>query len=341
MTTDIILLAHGSGGRMMRELIEKTFLPILRGGYAGLGSDDSAVLPMPDAGEGARLAMTTDSYVVNPIFFPGGNIGDLAINGTVNDLAMSGATPLYITTGFIVEEGFPISDLETIIRTMKDAADKAGVSIVAGDTKVVDRGKADKLFINTAGVGVIPGGIAPSASGLRPGDRIIVSGTMGDHGIAVMSKREGLELGVDILSDCAPLNSLVRAMLGVCPEIHALRDPTRGGLATALNEFASESNVGILITEGAVPVNDAVRGACEILGLDPLYVANEGKLVAAVPPEFADAVLAAMRAHEYGHDAAIIGDVTDANPGKVLMKTFIGGTRIVDMLAGEVLPRIC
>lgn len=340
MTSDRVLLAHGSGGRMMHELIGRVFLPALTSGYPGLGSEDSAVLTLP-AHLGCRIAITTDSYVVSPAFFPGGNIGDLSVNGTVNDLAMSGAIPLYITAGFIVEEGFLFTGLEAVVRSMRQAADIAGVSIVAGDTKVVDRGKADGIFINTAGVGIVPDGINISASGLLPGDRIIVSGTLGDHGMAVMSIREGLSFGSDIRTDSAPLNSLVRDMLAVCPEVHAFRDPTRGGLAATLNEFAASSNVGVVIDESAVPVTDAVRGACELLGLDPMYVANEGKLVASVPAGRADAVLKAMRANPYGKDAAIIGEVIEDHPGKALIKTLIGGTRFLDMPAGEILPRIC
>jgi len=338
--TDKILLGHGSGGRMMRELIEGKLLPALTGGYARLGADDSAVLPMP-VGMGGRLAITTDSYVVNPIFFPGGDIGDLAVNGTVNDLAMSGATPLYITCGLIVEEGFLISDLMRVIASMRRAADEAGVSIVAGDTKVVDRGKADRLFVNTSGVGVVPDGIDVSSSNLRPGDKIIISGSIGDHGMAVMSVREGLEFGADLVSDTAPLNFLVRDILDVCPEVHAMRDPTRGGVTSTLCEFAASSKVGILLDEKVLPVKDTVRGACELLGLDPLYVANEGKLIAVVPPDKADAVLAAMRANRYGAGSAIIGEVTDGPAGRVMIKTLIGGTRVVDMLTGEQLPRIC
>jgi hydrogenase expression/formation protein HypE len=290
---------------------------------------------------GDRLAMTTDSYVVNPVFFPGGNIGDLAVNGTVNDLAMAGATPLYITSGFIVEEGLPLSELEEIVRSMKAAADEAGVKIVAGDTKVVDRGKADRIFINTAGVGVVPYGVKVSVRNIKAGDKIIVSGTIGDHGMAVMSKREGLGFESDIVTDSAPLNHLVREMLAVCPELHALRDPTRGGMASTLIEFAEESKVGIMLDEKTLPVTEAVRGACEILGLDPMFVANEGKLVAAVPADKAAEVLAVMRASKYGKDAVIIGEAVAEPVGKVLIKTFIGGTRIVDMLSGEQLPRIC
>jgi hydrogenase expression/formation protein HypE len=335
-----ILLGHGSGGRMMRELIGKFFLPALDSGLAGLGVEDSAVVPMP-SDAGARLAITTDSYVVNPIFFPGGNIGDLAVNGTVNDLSVAGARPLYITVGFIVEEGLPIDELSLIVRSIREAADKAGVTVAAGDTKVVDRGKADKIFINTTGVGIVPDGVKVSARNLAPGDKLILSGSVGDHGMAVMSVREGLGFEADILTDSAPLNSLVQDMLRVCPEVHAMRDPTRGGLASTLIEFAEESGVGIVIDEKSLPVKDAVRGACEILGLDPLYVANEGKLVASVPAGKADAVLAAMKKNPSGKDSVIIGEVVEEPRAKVLMKTLIGGTRIVDMLSGEQLPRIC
>ena len=335
---DKVMLGHGSGGRMMRELVEKHFLPAFGSGGTGLGVEDSAVLPMPTGG---RLAMTTDSYVVSPVFFPGGDIGDLAINGTVNDLAMAGATPLYITCGFIVEEGLPLTDLERIIASMAAAAAKAGVKIVAGDTKVVDRGKADGIFINTSGVGVVPDGVNVSARGVKPGDAIIVSGTIGDHGMAVMSRREGLEFDGEIYSDSAPLNGLVARMLAACPDIHAMRDPTRGGVTSTLVEFAEESKVCIVVDERALPVREAVRGACEILGLDPMLVANEGKLIAAVPKDKAEAVLAAMKEDEFGRDAVIIGEAVVDPPGKVYMKTLIGGTRIVDMLSGEQLPRIC
>ena len=336
MKPDKVLLGHGSGGRMMRELIESFFIPAF-GGNAGLGSEDSAVLDMPPG----RLAVTTDSYVVNPIFFPGGNIGDLAVNGTVNDLAMAGANPLYITCGFIIEEGLPLTDLKTIVASMKAAADTAGVKIVAGDTKVVDRGKADRIFINTSGVGVMPDGVSISSKNLKAADRIIISGTIGDHGMAVMAKREGLEFQSDIVSDSAALNGLVRKMLDVCPEIHALRDPTRGGVTSTLIEFAEESGVGIIIEEKSLPIREAVRGACEILGLDPLYVANEGKLIASVPADKAQAVLDAMKSDPLGKGAVIIGEVVAEPKDRVLMKTLIGGTRIVDMLSGEQLPRIC
>ncbi len=335
-----ILLGHGSGGRMMRELIEKFFIPAFSDGNAGLGSEDSAVLDLK-IGPGEKLAVTTDSYVVSPVFFPGGNIGDLAVNGTVNDLAMAGARPLYLTTGFIVEEGLPLSELEEIVDSMKEAAETAGVIIVAGDTKVVDRGKADRIFINTSGVGIVPAGVNISSKNLKPGDVIIISGTIGDHGMAVMSKREGLGFETDILSDSAPLNSLVSDILAVCPDVHAFRDPTRGGVTSTLIEFAEGSGVGIVIDEKTLPVTDSVRGACEILGLDPLYVANEGKLIASIPSGSAEAVLEVMKKNRYGVGSTVIGRVVADHPGRVLMKTLIGGTRIIDMLSGEQLPRIC
>jgi hydrogenase expression/formation protein HypE len=335
-----ILLGHGSGGRMMRELIERFFVPAFADGNTGLGSEDSAVLDL-EIRQGERLAVTTDSYVVSPVFFPGGNIGDLAVNGTVNDLAMAGAKPLYLTAGFIVEEGLPVSELAEIVGSMKEAAEAAGVIIVAGDTKVVDRGKADRIFINTSGVGVVPSGINISSKNLKPGDVIIISGSIGDHGMAVMSKREGLGFEADILSDSAPLNSLVADMLAVCPDIHAFRDPTRGGVTSTLIEFAEGSGVGIVVDEKTLPISDSVRGACEILGLDPLFVANEGKLIASVPAGKSEAVLEAMKKNRYGSGSVVIGKVVSDHPGRVLMKTLIGGTRIIDMLSGEQLPRIC
>jgi len=336
MTQDRILLAHGSGGQLSHELVERLFLkyfdnPIL----AGL--DDAAVVRV----SGPKLAFTTDSYVVNPIFFPGGDIGKLAICGTVNDLAMSGARPLYLSASFIIEEGLSLDDLERIVVSMRQAADEAGVEVIAGDTKVVNRGSADGLFINTTGVGIVPEQIGISGSNARPGDKVIISGTIGDHGIAIMSQREGLEFSAPLGSDCAPLNKLVAAMLEASAEIHCLRDPTRGGLATTLNEFAVQSGVGILIHEDRVPIRDAVRGACEMLGLDPLHVANEGKLVAVVGEADAERVLACMRRHPYGAEAAIIGEVRVEHPGRVVMKTLLGTSRLVDMLVGDLLPRIC
>jgi hydrogenase expression/formation protein HypE len=349
--SDKILLAHGSGGQLSHELVEHLFLryfdnPIL----ARL--DDAATFHVSrftfhvpgssNETSNLKLAFTTDSYVVSPIFFPGGDIGKLAVCGTVNDLAMSGATPLYLSAGFILEEGLELADLERVVVSMAATAQAAGVQIVTGDTKVVDHGKADKLFINTAGVGVVPAGVEISGDRARPGDVVILSGTVGDHGMTIMSQREGLRFDSPLVSDCAPLHGLVAAMLKVAPQaVRCLRDPTRGGLSTTLNEVAGKSGVGIEIEERAVPVRDAVRAACELLGLDPLYVANEGKLVAFVAPEAAGAVLATVRAHEYGREAAIIGQVTAEHAGRVVLRTALGARRILDMLAGEQLPRIC
>lgn len=330
-----IQLAHGSGGKLSHELIEKYFLPYFKNPFLEL-LNDQAVFDVH-----SRVAFTTDSYVVDPIFFPGGNIGDLAINGTVNDLSMAGAKPLYLSAGFILEEGFPIKELEKILSSMKEAADKAGVIIVTGDTKVVNKGKADKIFINTSGIGVIEKPVNISANNLKIGDKIIISGAIGEHGIAVMAKREGLEFEKEIRSDTAPLNSLVADMLAVSTDIHALRDPTRGGLATILKEFAISSNVGIVIYEDKIPIKDEVSGACEILGLDPLFVANEGRLIAAVSPESSEIVLKAMRKNKYGKGAEIIGEVASEHKGTVILKTRIGGKRMIDMLMGEQLPRIC
>ena len=330
-----ILLAHGSGSRLSHELIEKNLLPPLSNPLLAK-LDDSAVFDI----EG-RLAFTTDSYVVSPIFFPGGDIGRLAICGTINDLAVSGATPLYLSLSLIIEEGLALDELSKIVSSIKAAAEEAGVKIVTGDTKVVNRGSADKLFINTSGIGIVPRGIDISGANAKVGDKVILSGTIGDHGIAVMSQREGLKFSVPVKSDCAPLNKLVSQMLEASTKIHCLRDPTRGGLATTLNEFAKQSKVSIRIEEAEIPVHDGVRGACELLGFDPLYVANEGKLVAIVDPQDADRILAKMKQNLYGADAAIIGEVTDEHKGRVVMKTRLGASRIVDMLSGELLPRIC
>ncbi|MBN1693015.1 MAG: hydrogenase expression/formation protein HypE, partial [Dehalococcoidales bacterium] len=288
-----------------------------------------------------RLAFTTDSYTVNPIFFPGGDIGKLAVCGTVNDLAMSGAKPLYLSLAFIIEEGLPLADLKKILASIKKAADESGVKIVTGDTKVVDKGGADKLFINTAGVGIVPEGVDISASNAKPGDKIILSGTIGDHGIAVLSQREGLKFKTPVPSDCAPLQELVADMLSVTKNIHCMRDPTRGGIATTLNDFAEKSGAGIIIEEEKVPVAKAVLAACELLGLDPLYIANEGKLAAIVPAKDADSVLAAMKENKYGRNACIIGEVVAEHPGRVIMKTSLGASRIIDVPVGELLPRIC
>jgi hydrogenase expression/formation protein HypE len=298
--------------------------------------EDSAVIEIK-----GRMAFTTDSYTVQPLFFPGGDIGKLSVCGTVNDLSMSGAKPLYLSLAFIIEEGLPVSDLKKIIESIAAAAAEAGVTIVTGDTKVVGKGGADKLFINTAGVGAVPDGVNISAANARPGDKVIVSGNIGDHGIAVMSQREGLKFSSPIPSDCAPLNGLVAAMLAVTNDIHCMRDPTRGGLAVTLNDFAEKSGVGIMVEETKLPIAKAVLGACELLGLDPLHIANEGKLVAVVPPGKAAAVLKAMQHHKYGQDAAIIGEVVKDHPTRVVMHTSLGASRIIDMPVGELLPRIC
>jgi hydrogenase expression/formation protein HypE len=332
---DKILLAHGSGGKLSHELVEKNFLQTLDNPILAK-LDDSAVFDF-----NGRLAFTTDSYVVNPIFFPGGDIGKLAVNGTVNDLAMSGAKPLYLSLAFIIEEGLPQSELEQIVDSVQKAAEEAGVKIVTGDTKVVHRGSADKLFINTAGIGIIPAGVDISGSNAKPGDKVLLSGPIGDHGIAVLSQREGLSFSTQLKSDCAPLNSLVAEMLTASPNIHCLRDPTRGGLATTLNELAKQSGVSIRIEEEKIPVREEVLAACEMLGFDPLYVANEGRLVAIVPAEEAENVLLAMRGNHYGKDVAIIGEVRAGNPGRVVMKTRLGSSRIIAMLVGDLLPRIC
>jgi hydrogenase expression/formation protein HypE len=345
MSEKVIQMAHGSGGELSHDLVENLFLRYL--GNATLRRlDDSAVVELPPTAApkfAVQLALSTDSYVVSPLFFPGGDIGKLAVCGTVNDLSMSGARPLWLSAGFILEEGLALRDLERVVASMAATAEQAGVQVVTGDTKVVDRGSADRLFINTAGVGLVPRTVAIGGDRARPGDVVIVNGTIGDHGITIMTQREGLKFESPLVSDCAPLNGLVANLLGALPgeTIHCLRDPTRGGMATALNELAGQSNVGIEIDEGAVPVHDAVRGACELLGLDPLYVANEGKLVAIVAPEHAEAALAVMRGHAYGREAALVGQVTDTHPGRVVLRTTLGSRRIIDMLAGEQLPRIC
>jgi hydrogenase expression/formation protein HypE len=334
-----IVMGHGAGGKLSSELVEHLFLPAFRNpALASLG--DAALV---DVGN-ARLAYTTDSFVVRPLFFPGGNIGHLAVNGTVNDLAMSGAQPLYLSAGFILEEGMPIEQLGLIVEAMAAAASTAGVVLVAGDTKVVDRGHGDGVYINTSGIGLVPEGVRIGPHLAQPGDLVIVSGDVGVHGIAVMSVREGLEFGAPVVSDCAALNGLVADMLsapGGTAGIRVLRDPTRGGVASTLNEIAKASHVGINYHESKLPVPPAVAAACEMLGLDPVYVANEGKLVAIVAPEAAGVVLDVMRSHPLGMQAAIIGEVTLSHPGMVVARTGIGGTRIVDLLVGEQLPRIC
>ncbi len=331
-----ILLAHGSGGKLTHDLIEKMFLPQFRNELLE-PLHDGAVFTIG----GNRYAFSTDSYVVNPIFFPGGNIGELAVNGTVNDLSMCGARPLYLSAAFIIEEGLPIDDLWKIVLAMQEAAKRAGVLLVTGDTKVVDRGKGDKIFINTSGVGIVDDEIDISPRKLKAGDKIIVNGEIALHGLAIMSVREGLEFETSIRSDTAPLNHLVEEMLRTTKKIHVLRDPTRGGVATTLNEIAEQADLGIVLDEENIPVPEDVKGACEVLGLDPLYVANEGKLLAFVSPEDSERLLAAMRAHPLGKDSAIIGEVVGRHAGTVVMRSKIGGTRIVDMLTGEQLPRIC
>jgi hydrogenase expression/formation protein HypE len=333
---DVILLDHGSGGRASHELVTRVFLPQFKNDL-GDSLEDSTVFRIGEH----KLAFSTDSYTVDPIFFPGGDIGSLAVHGTVNDVAMRGAEPLYLSVGFIIEEGFPMADLGRILQSMKEAADAAGVQIIAGDTKVVNRGSVDKIFINTSGVGVIKNDADIAGKNARVGDVVLVSGTVGDHGTTVLSMREGLAFEAPIQSDSAPLNGLVADMMAVSDQIHAMRDPTRGGLATTLNEIALQSDVGIELIEEQIPLREGVTGACELLGLDPLYLANEGKLIAFVAPEDADKVLDCIKAHPYGKEAAIIGRVVAENRGRVFMKTGIGGTRIIDMLAGEQLPRIC
>jgi hydrogenase expression/formation protein HypE len=360
-----ILLGHGSGGQLTAELIQRLFVP-------GFGNEVLAALEDQATLRNCRLqiadckleeesqtgassnlqsaicnlqsgciAFTTDSFVVRPLFFPGGDIGRLAVHGTVNDLAVGGAVPLFLSAAFILEEGLPLTDLRRIVQSMRDACREAGVALVTGDTKVVDRGKGDKVFITTAGIGLVPEGRALSIHAARPGDRVLVSGTIGDHGIAIMSVREGIEFETVLESDSAPLNDLVRVMLEACPAIRCMRDPTRGGVSSVLNELAAASGVGVEIVERDLPVRPEVRGACEMLGLDPLYVANEGKLIAVVPAADAGRVLEAMRAHPLGARAAVIGEVVAEHPGLVILRSAVGGERVVTLLAGEQLPRIC
>jgi hydrogenase expression/formation protein HypE len=336
MKTKRIQMDHGAGGRASHDLVAKTFMPALTNPILK-ELNDSALLNFQDM----RLAMSTDSYVVDPIFFPGGDIGSLAVHGTVNDLAMRGAQPCYLSVGFILEEGLEITDLEKLLTSMAEAAREAGVQVVAADTKVVERGKADRIFINTAGVGIIAPGVDIAGQNAKPGDFVLINGPVGDHGIAVLSTREGLSFQTEIQSDSAPLNKLVSDMLEVSRNIHVLRDPTRGGVATALNEVANQSAVGIELEESSLPVRHEVNAACDMLGLDPLYVANEGKVLVMVAPEDADQVLYKMRQHPLGRDSCIIGRVVSEHPGRVVLHTGIGGRRIVDMLSGEQLPRIC
>jgi len=329
-------MTHGSGGRAMAQLIDQLFHHHLANELLAQHNDQALFQPPP-----GRLVISTDSHVVAPLFFPGGDIGCLAVHGTVNDVAMAGARPLYLTAGFILEEGLPLADLARIVESMARAAREAGVAVIAGDTKVVERGKGDGCFITTTGIGVVPDGVHVSGDRASPGDAILVSGCIGDHGVAIMSKRENLGFETEITSDTAALNGLVAAMVAAVPDIHCLRDPTRGGLATTLNELAQQSGVGMRIRETAIPVRPEVSAACELLGLDPLYVANEGKLIAICPAADADALLAAMREHPKGRDAAIIGAVVADDYQFVEMETSFGGSRVVDWLTGEQLPRIC
>jgi hydrogenase expression/formation protein HypE len=339
---DRIVLGHGGGGLLSAQLVERLFLPAYGNDVLAALEDQATVsLPGRRGTNATRIAITTDSFVVRPLFFPGGDIGKLAVHGTVNDLAVGGARPLYLTAAFILEEGLAIPELERIAASMRQACDLAKVALVAGDTKVVDRGKGDGVFITTTGVGLVPEGRSLSIRSALPGDRIIVSGTIGDHGIAIMSVREGIEFETVLESDTAPLNGLVETMLVACPGIRAMRDPTRGGLSSTLNELAAASRVGVRLDESKIPVRADVRGACEILGLDPLYVANEGKLVAVVAPGEADRLVAVMRAHPLGREAQEIGEVVSAHPGMVTLRSLIGGERVVAMLSGEQLPRIC
>ena len=331
-----IVLAHGSGGKLSHQLIEKMVLPQFR---------NELLEPLHDGAifsvNGERVAFSTDSFVVSPIFFPGGDIGKLAVHGTVNDLAMCGARPLYLSASFILEEGLPMEDFWRVVQSMHSAADEAGIKLVTGDTKVVDRGKADKIFINTSGIGIVPNEANIHPARATAGDSIIMSGPIAVHGIAIMSVREGLEFETEVASDTAPLHELVATMVAEKIDIHVLRDPTRGGVTSALTEIAQTAKVGMLLNESSIPISEEVKGACEILGLDPLYVANEGKLLAIVATEDADRVLQVLRSHSLGRDAAVIGEVVNDHPGLIMMKTRVGGTRVVDMLSGEQLPRIC
>ena len=337
-----ITMSHGAGGKATHTLIEAVFLDAFRNPLLEPLEDAAELrVPVRDGVDSPRLALTTDSYVVSPLFFPGGNIGDLAINGTVNDLSVSGATPLYLTAGFILEEGFPVADLTRVAASMREAAEAAGVHIVTGDTKVVQRGKADGCYINTAGVGVIGRDGTRGVAQARPGDAIIVSGPVGDHGITIMLARGELDIEADVVSDTAPLNGLIAGLLDAVPGVRAMRDATRGGVATILNEIAKAADVGVLVSEDDIPVRPEVRGACELLGIDPMYVACEGRLVAVVPGGSADAAVRALRAHPLGAEAAVIGTVVADQPGLVRLKTAFGGTRIVDLLVGDPLPRIC
>jgi hydrogenase expression/formation protein HypE len=336
MKDDKIMLDHGAGGRMSHSLIADIMLPVFDNPVLSQ-LDDGAILDI----DGVRIAFSTDTFTVDPIFFPGGNIGDLAVNGTVNDIAMCGANPLFLSVGLLIEDGFPMEELKRVLRAMGNAADAAGVKIITGDTKVVPKGAADRIFINTSGLGLIPEGVEISCHRAIPGDSILLSGAIAEHGMTILTRRAGMSFESSIVSDTAPLNHMVGRMLSASREIHVLRDPTRGGVGTTLNEIAISSRVGIVIYEDMIPLNPQVEALCELMGLDPLYIANEGKLVAIVGKDHVKKVLSAMKGDSCGKDAAIIGEVIAENPGSVLMKTKIGGTRIVDMLTGEPLPRIC
>jgi hydrogenase expression/formation protein HypE len=340
---DHILLGHGSGGQLTAELVQTLFLKAFDSEVLA-AMEDQATLSLGSKSNGVkmpRIAFTTDSFVVRPIFFPGGDIGRLAVHGTVNDLAVGGARPLFLSAAFILEEGMPIADLTRIANSMQQACREAGVSLVTGDTKVVDRGKGDQVFITTSGIGLVPEGRSLSIRNARPGDRVLVSGTIGDHGIAIMSVREGIEFETVLESDSASLVHLVEVMLDCCPTIRCMRDPTRGGVSSTVNELAAASRVGVELREASLPIRPEVRGACEMLGLDPLYVANEGKLIAVVPAQDVERLLETMHAHPLGRNAAVIGDVVETHPGMVTMRSVVGGERVVSMLAGEQLPRIC
>lgn len=339
---DQIVLGHGGGGLLTNDLIQRLFVPAFRNDVLDALEDQATLRFGTDNGVRApRIAFTTDSFVVRPLFFPGGDIGKLAVHGTVNDLAVGGARPLFLSAAFILEEGLPLDDLKRIVDSMRSACDEAGVTLVTGDTKVVDRGKGDKVFITTSGLGLVPEGRSLSIRSARPGDCLVLSGTIGDHGIAIMSVREGIEFETVLESDTAPLTDLVRVMLDACPSIRAMRDPTRGGVSSALNELAEASGVGVRLDEAAIPVGNEVRGACEMLGLDPLYVANEGKLIAVVPADDAERLVSVMRTHPLGRNAALIGRVVAEHPGMVTLRSIVGGERVVTLLSGEQLPRIC
>ena len=341
LKADTITLAHGSGGKAMRDLIDDVFVQTFDNDALDMREDQARFDLSKLAGDGGQLAMTTDSFVVDPLFFPGGDIGKLAVAGTVNDLAVSGAIPKYLSCGMVIEEGLSVDTLRTVVTSMKETADTAGVSVVTGDTKVVHRGAADKLFINTAGIGIIKKQVNIGGNRAMAGDVIVTNGHIGDHGAAIVDARGEFAMVNTIQTDCQPLNGLIQQMLGVCADIHCMRDATRGGVASVLNEFAEASGVGIRLDEESIPIRPEVRGMCEILGLDPLYLANEGKLVAIVPPGYADSLVSAMRAHPMGQYSAVIGEVTKMPAGRVVLATSFGGERVVDMLLGEQLPRIC